>query len=225
MQAFAAEPGAAHSARHIERERPRPRADEYLVRVLDVGIDATDKEIDAGEYGAAPEGESVLVLGHEAVGVVEEVPAGASVEGVAAAGGGLKIGDLVVPTVRRPCPERCPPCSSGCYDFCATGNYTERGIERAHGYLVDAFVEHAEFLVRVPPALRNDAVLLEPISIVEKVFRQTDRIQDRLPWRAERLVVAGAGSIGMIAAMLGRLRGLDTLLYSKGPATGAVAAI
>lgn len=186
------------------------------MRVLDVGIDATDKEIDAGEYGAAPEGEAVLVLGHEALGVIEQ-PSSAS--------GELNTGDLVVPTVRRPCPERCPPCSNGFFDFCATGNYSERGIRQAHGYLVDEFVERAEFLVRVPHALRADAVLLEPISIVEKVFRQSYRIQERMPWQPERLVVAGAGSIGMIAAMLGRLRGLDTLLYSKGPATGAVAAI
>ena len=216
MRAFAVTPGQSGTGRIIDMAEPEPRSGECVVRVLEVGIDATDKEIDAAEYGVAPDGSHVLVLGHEALGVVERT--GTDVAD-------LQEGDLVVPTVRRPCPQRCLPCRNGLYDFCITGDYHERGIKQRHGFLRDRFAERSEFLVRVPPRLRAHAVLLEPISIVEKVFRQSWRIQDRVPWQPRRVVIAGAGSIGVLAAMLGRLRGLDTLLYSKGPATGAVATI
>lgn len=216
MLAFAVTPRTPRSARQVDVELGPPRPDEYEVRVLEVGIDATDKEIDAGEYGEAPAGSDILVLGHEAVGVIARE---------CDATDDLHVGDLVVPTVRRPCPQRCPPCRAGQYDFCASGKYLERGIRQAHGFLAESFFERSEFLLRVPPDLRTHAVLLEPLSIVEKVFRQAQRIQERLLWRPQRVVVAGAGSIGMLAAMLARRRGLDTMIYSKGPATGVVALI
>lgn len=216
MRAFSVKPGEQGSGAVIEIDAPAPRADEHVVRVLEVGIDATDKEIDAAEYGVAPAGSDTLVLGHEALGVIERTCAEAS---------DLQEGDLVVPTVRRPCPQRCVPCAHALYDFCATGDYHERGIKQSHGFLTDRFVERSEFLVRVPPELRAHAVLLEPLSIVEKVFRQSWRLQERMLWRPRRLVITGAGSIGILAAMLGRLRGLDTLLFSQGPPSGAVASI
>jgi len=63
------------------------------VKVLRVGLDGTDKEINAAEYGAAPTGDDFLILGHESFGQVEAV--GSNVTE-------LKPGDYVVATVRRP---------------------------------------------------------------------------------------------------------------------------
>ena len=38
-----------------------------LVKVLKVGLDGTDREINAGEYGTAPTGDEFLILGHESL--------------------------------------------------------------------------------------------------------------------------------------------------------------
>ena len=80
MKALAVFPGQPNSL-HLA-ELPKPSLDEIpngrgvLVRVLRVGVDGTDKEINAAEYGAAPEGYDFLVIGHEGFGQVESVFAG-----------------------------------------------------------------------------------------------------------------------------------------------------
>src|SRR5205823_7707305 len=179
---------------------------ECLIRVLEVGIDGTDREIDQGEYGAPPDGADRLIIGHESIGEVVEVGPKAV---------GRRKGDVVVATVRRPCPERCVSCSAGEYDFCVTGNYQERGIKQLHGYLAEWYAEQPQFLIRIPPELQSVAVLLEPLSIVEKAHRQIHTIQERLRWRPSRLVITGTGSVGLLAAVLGRLQGLE-VLFSRG---------
>jgi threonine dehydrogenase-like Zn-dependent dehydrogenase len=128
MRAVAIRPGEAKSAHPTEMPRPVCQTGEYLVRILEVGIDGTDREPDSGEYGEGPPGEDLLVIGHEAFGVVVDECRGVEYD---------REGDLVVPTVRRPCPERCLNCRNGEYDFCTTGNYRERGIKGLHGYLAE----------------------------------------------------------------------------------------
>jgi len=215
MRAVAVTPGKAESARIIDLEDPAPAAGECLVRVLEVGIDGTDREIDAGAYGEAPEGSDHLVLGHECLGVVEH-------SGV---GDGPREGTLVVPTVRRPCPQRCPNCEAGAQDFCSTGDYRERGIKGAHGYMCERFSEHPQYLVPVPEDLRDVAVLLEPFTILQRSYRLIGHMQERLVWTPRRVCITGAGNMGVIAAFLARLRDLETLVYSKGEAEGVVGAI
>jgi threonine dehydrogenase-like Zn-dependent dehydrogenase len=213
MRAVAIRPGEATSAHPTETPRPEAQAGEYLVRILEVGIDGTDRELDSGVYGEAPPGEDRLVIGHESLGVVEDEAPGVRY---------CREGELVVPTVRRPCPERCPNCRGGEYDFCTTGNYRERGIKGLHGYLSEYVAVHSDFVVKVPDELRDVAVVVEPLSIVEKVYRQVELIQRRMMvWEPRRVIITGAGSVGVLAAFLARLRGLDTLVYSRGPATGA----
>src|SRR5687768_12034486 len=131
-RAVAVRVGEARSAHLVELPVPQVGPGEVLVRVLQVAIDETDREINAAAYGEAPVGESRLIVGHEAVGRVE------AIDGDQA---GLGVGDLVVPTVRRPCPERCPACRIEQSDFCSTRGYTERGIKGAHGYLAEYFIE------------------------------------------------------------------------------------
>src|SRR2546425_12906760 len=97
MRAIAVTPGKPHSI-HL-RDVPKPSVDEVpggrgvLVKVLRVGVDGTDKEINEAQYGEAPPGDDFLILGHESLGRVEKV--GPAVHEVRA-------GDLVVATVRRP---------------------------------------------------------------------------------------------------------------------------
>src|SRR3954447_5767278 len=108
------------------------------VRTLEVGICGTDREICHFDYGTPPAGSDYLVLGHEALGEIVETGPGA---------GGLRAGDLVVPSVRRPCPHSyCPSCREGLQDFCVTGDFTERGIKMRHGFLTEYFVEELQYL-------------------------------------------------------------------------------
>lgn len=188
-----------------------------LVRTLEVGVCGTDGELCAFHFGYPPEGEEYLILGHEAVGEIEAV--GDAVQGLAE-------GDLVVPSVRRPCSSPdCPACRTGSQDFCVTGGYTERGIFGAHGFLTERFVEDQRYLYRVPASLREVAVLTEPLTIAEKGLRQLLAVQRRLPWltdvddaailQGRRAVVLGAGTVGVLGAMLLRRRGCAVCVYSR----------
>lgn len=211
MRALTVRPHQPGSAAVLDLPEPEPDPEQYLVEVLEVGICGTDRDIAAGEYGAPPAGSDHLVLGHESLGrVLARARDSAS----------FAPGDLVVGTVRRACPEHCPPCRTGFPDFCATGHYRERGIQGLHGYCSERYVARPEHLVRVPAELRSVAVLLEPASIVEKALRQVRQLERRLPWKARRALITGAGPVGMLAAMLARLRGLETLVYSLVPDAG-----
>jgi threonine dehydrogenase-like Zn-dependent dehydrogenase len=207
MRAVAVTPMRAGSARQVELPIPTVTRDTAVMRVLEVGIDGTDMEINGGLYGEAPPGSDFLVIGHEALSVVEAVG-----EGVL----GFTPGDLVVSTVRRP--DDCPNCRAGESDMCLFGKYTERGIKGAHGYMGEYYAETPAYMVKIPPALRPFAVLLEPLSIVEKATLQAWKIQERMLWQPLRAVVLGAGQIGILCTILLRLRGLEVHVYAKSPA-------
>ena len=206
MHAVAVTPKQSGSAHQIELPKPQATDGLALMRVLEVGIDGTDTEINNGEYGEPPPGSNVLVIGHEALSVVEAVGRGVQ---------GFAVGDLVVSTVRRP--DDCPNCGAGESDMCLYGRYTERGIKGAHGYMGEYYSEKPDFMVKIPPALRPFAVLLEPLSIVEKATYQALKIQERMLWQPKRAVILGAGSIGILATILLRLRGLEVGVYAKTP--------
>jgi threonine dehydrogenase-like Zn-dependent dehydrogenase len=170
-----------------------------LVETLAVGICGTDIEILSGDYGWAPPGEERLVLGHESLGRVLEAPAG----------GAVAAGDLVVGIVRRPDPVPCANCAVLEWDFCRNGQYTERGIKEHHGYLSERYRITPDFVVKVDAALGVLGVLLEPTSVVAKAWEEVDRIGGRAHWAPTTALVTGAGPIGLLAALLGRQRGLD----------------
>jgi threonine dehydrogenase-like Zn-dependent dehydrogenase len=206
--------------RLIERPDPAPvQGSQVLLRILEVGICGTDREIAAFHYGAAPEGSDFLILGHEAL--AEVVETGPDVTAV-------RKGELVVPTVRRPCPHRhCAPCRAHRQDFCVTGDFTERGIQEAHGFLQEYVVEDDEYLVHAHRKLADVAVLTEPLSIAAKAAEQGAAIQQRLPWAQPRArgLVLGAGPVGLLGAMSMITRHLDTFVYSLEPATDVRAKI
>lgn len=177
------------------------------MKVLRVGVDGTDKEINNAEYGAAPEGEDFLVIGHEGFGVVEEVGPAVSE---------LKPGDYVVATVRRP--------GGSIYDLIGTNDmttddqYFERGINLRHGFLSEYYVEDAEFVVKIPRGLKNVGVLLEPMTVVQKGITQAYEIQRRLRvWRPRRAAVLGAGTIGLLATLVLRLKGIEVVTFGRSP--------
>jgi glucose 1-dehydrogenase len=211
MRAVAVIPGTPNSV-HLA-SIPRPSLDDVaggrgvLVRVLRVGVDGTDREINMAEYGAPPAGEGILVLGHEGFGRVEAV--GDAVTE-------LEVGDYVVATVRRPGTSLYD--AIGTSDMTTDDTYFERGINMRHGYLTEYYVDDADFIVKVPRGLREVGVLLEPTTVVEKGITQAWEIQRRLRvWRPKRAAVVGAGTIGLLAALILRLRGIEVSVFSLQP--------
>jgi threonine dehydrogenase-like Zn-dependent dehydrogenase len=180
------------------------------VRMLEVGICGTDREICRFDYGIPPAGKDHLVIGHESLGEVVEVGTGVS---------RVKKGDLVVTMVRRPCPhEDCVACRAGRQDFCYTGDFTERGIKGAHGFMTEFVVDDEQYMNVVPAPLREIGVLVEPLTIAEKALIQLRQVQHRLPWasaRKHRAVVLGAGPVGLLGAMALVTAGFETCVYSK----------
>jgi threonine dehydrogenase-like Zn-dependent dehydrogenase len=197
-------------------ERPHPPAvtgTQVLLRILEVGICGTDREIVGLVHGAPPEGSDHLILGHEALGEVVET--GPAVSLVAK-------GDLVVPTVRRPCSHAtCRPCRADRADFCVTGDFVERGIKGAHGFLQEWVVEDEANLIVAPRKLADVAILTEPLTVAAKARAQAAAIQSRLPWSRARVraLALGAGPVGLLAALTAAVDQYVTFVYSLEPKT------
>jgi glucose 1-dehydrogenase len=219
MKAVAVFPGS-REVKIVEHEVPRlSQPDQVMLRMLDIGICGTDREICSFEYGTPPRGDDHLVIGHESLAEVVEV--GSAVNR-------LRAGDLVVPTVRRPClhPE-CLACRSGHQDYCYTGDFSERGIKEAHGYMTEYVVDHEQYMILVPPDVREVAVLAEPLTIAEKALAQTFWLmQHRPPWidpdtpseergRGLSALVLGVGPVGLLGAMMLVTAGFTTYVYSR----------
>jgi threonine dehydrogenase-like Zn-dependent dehydrogenase len=196
-------------------EDPRPGSGDLLIDGLAVGVCGTDKEIAAGEYGEAPPGSQRLVIGHESLGRVRQAPDGS----------GFTAGDLVVGVVRRPDPVPCGACAHGAFDMCRNGQYTERGIKQLDGYASQSWTVTPDFAVPLPAGLGDSGVLVEPTSVVAKAWEEIERIGGRSWFEPERVLVTGAGPIGLLAAMLGRQRGLEVHVLDEvrnGPKPGLV---
>ena len=178
-----------------------------LVKVLRVGVDGTDREINAAEYGQAPNGYDFLVIGHEGLGRVEAVGPNVTF---------LRPGDYVVATVRRP--GHSVYDQIGLQDMTTDDEYFERGINLRHGYLTEYYVEDERFVVKVPHALREIGVLLEPMTVAQKGITQAYEIQRRLKvWQPIKAAVMGAGTLGLLATLSLRLRGLDVTTFGRTP--------
>ena len=212
MIALVTRPGTAHSTAVDDVADAAPAAGEVLLRTLRVGVCGTDREIDEGLFGAVPEGEEKLVLGHEVVARVERD------------GHGFQRGELVAATVRRSC-GHCDACAAGAPDACMTGDYRERGITRLHGFAAELVAEAPEHLVRIPMELGTLAVLAEPASICARGIRHARAIGDRQPWKPARALVLGPGAIGMLASYLLRLDGFEVWTVGRGEAGSDKAAL
>jgi len=190
MNAIAVERGAERPS-VVDVDRPTPAAGEALVRTLRVGVDGTDQEVIAGGHGDFPAGSDYLILGHEAVGVVED-----------AGDTRFSPGDVVVPTVRRPPGESNEYFERGEPDMAPSGEYFERGIEGAHGYMAEYFTSPGEYLVRVPDSLATLGFLVEPLSVAEKAIELAYAARSSFTWEPESALVLGNGSLGLLTLAL-----------------------
>lgn len=210
MKAVAVIPKTKNSVHLVEMDRPKlndiKNGRGVLVEIIQVGACGTDREINNGEYGVAPKGFDYLVLGHENLGRVIEV--GDNVRELA-------VGNYVVATVRRPCGSSIYD-KIGDQDFTTDDKYFERGVSRLHGYMTEFYSENADFLIKIPPAIAEIAVLLEPLSIIEKGLKQASDIQERLKiWHPKTAAVLGTGNVGLLTVMALRMRGYEVHSFGK----------
>jgi len=218
MRALTVQPGTAGTTAIDDMPDPTPADDQLLVEGLAIGVCGTDREIIAGNYGWAPPGSDRLVLGHESLGRVRHAPPGSD----------FHDGDLIVGVVRRPDPVPCGACAHGEFDMCRNGHYTERGIKEIDGYGAQLWTVEPDYAVRLDPRLAEVGMLMEPTTVVAKAWEQVDTIGNRSFYQPERVLVTGAGPIGLLAALLGVQRGLDVHVLDRvtaGPKVDAVAAL
>jgi threonine dehydrogenase-like Zn-dependent dehydrogenase len=213
MKAIAVHPGQPNSM-HLRDDVAEPRVSDIpdsrgvLVQVLRVGVDGTDKEINAAEYGDAPDGDDYLITGHESLGRViavgDKVPSH------------IQPGRLVVATVRRPGTSIYD--RIGLQDMTTDDVYFERGINKRHGYLAEYYVEDHQYVVTLPDRLSETGVLLEPLTVAEKAIHQAFEIQRRLKvWHPRRAAVLGSGTVGLLTTLALRLRGIEVTCLSLRP--------
>lgn len=210
MRALTVVPKQKQSLR-LREDFPEPTRQprELLVEASLIGVCGTDREIVSGHYGAAPTGDTQLILGHESLGHVLDHDRDSS----------FRKGDWVVGIVRRPDPVPCRCCAAGEWDMCMNGRFTERGISGAHGYGSERFTLEEAFAVRVPATLGDCAILLEPASIVAKAWEQIERIAARSrSLRLREVLVTGAGPVGLLAALMGVQRGYHVTVLDRASA-------
>lgn len=217
MRAVVTRPGAGRAWLADIPEPAVEHADDVLVQMLRVGVCGTDRHVMERSMGARglPVGDDYLVVGHEAVGRVAQVGPGVHK---------LRVGDVVVPTVRRGC-GACEPCAASQADLCSTGNYRERGIVGLHGFVSERIVDREENLIGVPAELAEVAPLVESLCTPEKAVRRIGNARAHLPVSGplhgvRRALVTGSGPIALLAVMALRLRDIPTWDLARQPANG-----
>jgi threonine dehydrogenase-like Zn-dependent dehydrogenase len=218
MRALTVQPGVAGTARIDDLPDPTAADDELLVEGLAIGVCGTDREIVAGDYGWTPPGQDRLILGHESLGRVRHAPPDSD----------LHDGDLVVGVVRRPDPVPCGACAHDEFDMCRNGRYTERGIKELDGYGAQLWTLEQQYAVRLDPQLADVGMLMEPTTVVAKAWDQVDAVGARSWYEPRRVLVTGAGPIGLLAALIGAQRDLDVHVLDRvtgGPKADAVTAL
>jgi threonine dehydrogenase-like Zn-dependent dehydrogenase len=205
MKAITVEPRKTGSARLEDVPEPDVRNGSVLVEAIAVGVCGTDAEIVEGEYGWPPPSKTRLVLGHESLGRVVEPDSS----------GRFKQDDLVVGIVRRPDPVPCPNCAVGEWDMCRNGQYTERGIKQIDGFMSERWRIEPDYAIKVDSSLGLLGVLLEPTTIVTKAWESVAAVGQRAFWEPRTVLVTGAGPVGLLAALLGKQRGLDVHVLDR----------
>jgi threonine dehydrogenase-like Zn-dependent dehydrogenase len=178
--------------RLLRVQDPEPSSGEALIRTLRVGVDGTDHEVVAGTHGGAPADADHFILGHEAVGVVED-----------GAGTDFVSGEVVVPTVRRP-----PNGGTNEYfergeaDMAPPEATLECGIDGIDGFMSEYFAAPGEYLVPIPEELAEWGFLIEPISITEKALELAHASRSSFDWQPETALVLGNGPLGLLTVAM-----------------------
>lgn len=205
MKAVTVQPGVANSFRFEEVPEPDESSGSILVQAVAVGICGTDVDITSGAYGWAPPERERLILGHESLGRVVDPGPDPS----------LQAGDLIVGIVRRPDPVPCPNCAVGEWDMCRNGQYTERGIKEIDGFMSERWRIEPGYFTKVDPSLGHLGVLMEPTTVVTKAWELVGVMRARAFWEPRRVLVTGAGPIGLLAALIGVQHGLDVHVLDR----------
>jgi fructokinase len=187
----------------VSRPRPRiARPRDVLVRVHATGICGTDRAIALGEFPA----ETGVLLGHETTG--EVVAAGPEA--------GLSAGEPVVVNPTYYCGE-CDHCLRGHAEHCERKDGREVGID-CPGTMAEYFVADERFLHRLPAGVPYArAALIEPLGCV------LANVEAAAPAWGQRVVVAGGGPIGLLAALVLGVRGHHPWLVERDPYRTALA--
>lgn len=180
-----------------ERRVPRPDDDEVLVRVASVGVCGSDvhyfREGRIGDFVVS----APLVLGHEASGTI--VAVGAEVPPA-------RIGERVSIEPQRPC-RVCAQCTAGRYNLCPfMAFYATPPVDGAFQQFVTI---QSAFAHAIPDAVSDDeAALLEPLSVGIWACRKAEVTV------GSRVLIAGAGPIGLITAQVARAFGASEVTVS-----------
>jgi len=205
VRAMTVIPGYPHTARVEVVPEPEPDEGAVLVSTELVGLCGTDAEVVAHGVGSPPPGAPSLVLGHEAIGRVLSAPPDC----------GLRVGDLVTGIVRLPDPLPCPACARGDWDLCSNGGYVEHGIRGCAGFGRERWRSDPAYLIPVPDSLDQRGVLVEPMSVLCKAFELARAMGGRSLRRPRRLLVTGAGPIGLLAAAAGVDAGMAVTVLDR----------
>ena len=194
---------------HVEEvERPRPGPGEALIRVTLTTICGTDVHIVKGEYPVRPG----LTLGHEPVGIIEELGAGIT---------GYEVGERVLVGAITPCGQ-CSACLSGHTSQCGHGT----GYEALGGWRFGNTIDgaQAEFLrvpnaqanlAKIPDELRDEqVVLLADIASTGISGAESGRVRP-----GDAVVVFAQGPIGLCATAGARLMGAALVIGVDGDDT------
>lgn len=205
MKAITVEPGKPGSVKLEEIAEPDIRDGSIVVEAIAAGVCGSDIEIAEGKYGWAPPGKTRLVLGHESLGrIIDPGPSG-----------GFNKDDLVAGIVRRPDPVPCPNCATGEFDMCSNGRYTERGIKQIDGFMSERWRIEPEYAIKIDPSLGILGILLEPLAVVAKAVEQVGIIGRRSFWQPEKVLVTGAGPIGLLAALCLQNHGVEVHVLDR----------
>lgn len=205
MRTITIQPGVANSLQLEEFKAPPPERGSVLLHAAALGVCGTDHDIIQGKYGEAPAGHKRLILGHESLGRVVE----------ASSDSGLAAGDLAVGIVRHPDPVPCPNCAVGQWDMCRNEQFTERGIKQLDGFGSELYRLEPQFVVPIDASLGLTGVLVEPTSVVAKAWEHIERIGQRSRWEPRKVLITGAGPVGLLAALLGRQRNFEVHLLDR----------
>lgn len=170
----------------IERPDPSPRADEALLKIHRAGICATDVTTIKGE---SPVGLFPITPGHELIATIEKAPKDSK----------FSTGDWVSIYPTQGC-GTCEACRRNEANHCAT--FRVWGVHRDGGCFAQFMSVPASQLLSIPPSLRNEAgALIEPTAVATHAMRRSNL-------RAgQRIVIIGAGSIGLLTAQAARAGG------------------
>nr|AEY70388.1 glucose dehydrogenase [Sulfolobus sp. LJ01] len=198
----------------------KPRRGQVLLKPLMVGVRTiyngicgTDREIVNGKLtlSTLPKGKDFLVLGHEAIGVVEE------------SYHGFSQGDLVMPVNRRGC-GICRNCLVGRPDFCETGEFGEAGIHKMDGFMREWWYDDPKYLVKIDYCpvgkyvehgiwgLHGHAA---EYSVTDAAYLVKVWTCDDGTLNCRKVLVVGTGPIGVLFTLLFRTYGLEVWMANR----------